>query len=160
MPRKKSELRIQLGPWIRYRGLTQHQVAKDAGVGDSYLTQLINNPAREPSVTVLFALAEALAIENPKDLFREPPPVKLSGAGQSEFAPADHSEVRAMSGETNAAPKQKLSRALAVKRISRARAKLDEVLHALGDVRNKLIRNDEEKPEEIERRREHMRKGD
>jgi transcriptional regulator with XRE-family HTH domain len=98
MPRKKSELRIQLGPWIRYRGLTQHQVAKDAGVGDSYLTQLINNPAREPSVTVLFALAEALAIENPKDLFREPSPVKLSGAGQSEFAPANHSEVRAMRG--------------------------------------------------------------
>ena len=150
MPRKKSELRLQLGPWIRYRGLTQHQVAKDAGVGDSYLTQLINNPAREPSVTVLFAFAEALGIENPKDLFREPPPVKLSGAGQSEFAPADHSEVRAMSGETNAAPKQKLSRALAAKRISRARAKLDEVLHALGDARNELIRNDEEEPEEID----------
>ena len=123
MPKKKSELRLQLGPWIRYRGLTQHQVAKDAGVGNSYLTQLINNPAREPSVTVLFAFAEALGIENPKDLFREPPPVKLSGAGQSEFAPADHSEVRAMSGETNAAPKQKLSRALAAKRISRARAR-------------------------------------
>ena len=65
-----------------------------------------------------------------------------------------------MSGETNAAPKQKLSRALAVEQISRARAKLDEVLHALGDVRNELIRNDEEEPEEIERRREHMRKGD
>ena len=65
-----------------------------------------------------------------------------------------------MSGETNAAPKQKLSRALAAKRISRARAKLDEVLHALGDARNELIRNDEEEPEEIERRREHMRKSD
>ena len=87
MPRKKSELRLQLGPWIRYRGLTQHQVAKGAGVGDPYLTQLINNPAREPSVTVLFTLAEALGIENPKDLFRQPPPVKLSGAAKANLRP-------------------------------------------------------------------------
>ena len=58
--------------------------------------------------------------------------------------------------ETNAAPKQKLSRALAAKRISRARAKLGEVLHALGDARNELLRNDEE----FERRREHMQKSD
>ena len=55
-----------------------------------------------------------------------------------------------MSGETNAAPKQKLSRALAAKRISRARAQRDlQVLHVLGDARNGLIRNDEEEPEEI-----------
>src|SRR4029078_3560125 len=39
-------------------------------------------------------------------------------------------------------------------------AKLDEVLHALGDARNELTRIDEKEPEEIERRREHMRQGD
>ena len=39
-------------------------------------------------------------------------------------------------------------------------AKLDEVLHALGDARNELTRIDEKEPEEIESRREHMRKGD
>ena len=39
-------------------------------------------------------------------------------------------------------------------------AKLDEVLHALGDARNELTRIDEKEPEEIERRREHMRKDD
>ena len=49
---------------------------------------------------------------------------------------------------------------LAAKRSSRARAKLDEVLHALGDARNKLTRIDEKEPEEIERGREHIRKGD
>ena len=38
-------------------------------------------------------------------------------------------------------------------------AKLDEVLHALGDARNELTRIDEKEPEEIERRREHMRRG-
>ena len=110
MPRKKSELRLQLGPWIRYRGLTQHQVAKDAGVGDFYLTQRINNPAREPSVTVLFALAEALGIENPKDLFREPPPVKLSGAGQSEFAPADKRSSRDERGDQRRAQAETVPR--------------------------------------------------
>jgi len=52
------------------------------------------------------------------------------------------------------------ARAPAQTAAERARAKLDEVLHALGDARNELIRNDEEEPEEIERRREHMRKGD
>src|SRR3954471_520772 len=39
-------------------------------------------------------------------------------------------------------------------------AKLDEILHALGDARNEITRMDEEEPEEIERRREHMRKDD
>jgi low affinity Fe/Cu permease len=36
-------------------------------------------------------------------------------------------------------------------------AKLDEILHALGDARDEVTRMDDEEPEEIERRREHMR---
>jgi low affinity Fe/Cu permease len=39
-------------------------------------------------------------------------------------------------------------------------AKLDEILNALGDARNEISRMDEEEPEEIERRRQHMRKDD
>jgi AMP nucleosidase len=39
-------------------------------------------------------------------------------------------------------------------------AKLDEILHALGDARNEITRMDEKEPEEIERRREQMRKDD
>jgi len=39
-------------------------------------------------------------------------------------------------------------------------AKLDEMLHALGEARNELTRVDEEEPEEIEKRREEMRKND
>ena len=39
-------------------------------------------------------------------------------------------------------------------------AKLDEILHALGDARNEITRMDEEEPEEIEKHREHMRKDD
>jgi low affinity Fe/Cu permease len=39
-------------------------------------------------------------------------------------------------------------------------AKLDEILHALGDARNEITRMDEEEPEEIERRRQQMRKDD
>jgi low affinity Fe/Cu permease len=39
-------------------------------------------------------------------------------------------------------------------------AKLDEILHALGDARNEITRMDEEEPEEIERRRKYMRKDD
>ena len=36
----------------------------------------------------------------------------------------------------------------------------DEILHALGDARNEITRMDEKELEEIERRREHMRKDD
>ena len=36
-------------------------------------------------------------------------------------------------------------------------AKLDEILHALGDARDEVTRMDDEEPEEIERRRKHMR---
>src|SRR3954449_9160647 len=39
-------------------------------------------------------------------------------------------------------------------------AKLDEVLHALGDARNEMTKVDEEEPEEIEQRRDRMRKDD
>ncbi len=39
-------------------------------------------------------------------------------------------------------------------------AKLDEMLHALGGAHNELTRVDEEEPEEIEKRREEMRKND
>jgi low affinity Fe/Cu permease len=39
-------------------------------------------------------------------------------------------------------------------------AKLDEMLHAMGDARNELTRLDEEEPEAIEKKREHMRKDD
>ena len=39
-------------------------------------------------------------------------------------------------------------------------AKLDGMLHAMGEARNELTRVDEEEPEEIEKRREQMRKDD
>jgi low affinity Fe/Cu permease len=39
-------------------------------------------------------------------------------------------------------------------------AKLDEMLHALGKARNEMTRVDEEEPEEIEKRRGEMRRGD
>jgi low affinity Fe/Cu permease len=39
-------------------------------------------------------------------------------------------------------------------------AKLDEILHALGEARNELTRVDEEEPEEIEARRDEMRRDD
>jgi low affinity Fe/Cu permease len=39
-------------------------------------------------------------------------------------------------------------------------AKLDEILHALGDARNEITRMDEEEPEEIERRRQQMREDE
>jgi low affinity Fe/Cu permease len=38
-------------------------------------------------------------------------------------------------------------------------AKLDEMLHVMGDARNELTRVDEQEPEEIEERRSRMRRG-
>jgi low affinity Fe/Cu permease len=37
-------------------------------------------------------------------------------------------------------------------------AKLDEMLHVMGDARNELTRVDEQEPEEIEERRSRMRR--
>jgi low affinity Fe/Cu permease len=39
-------------------------------------------------------------------------------------------------------------------------AKLDEILHVMGDARNELTKVDEEEPEEIEKRKSRMRKDD
>jgi low affinity Fe/Cu permease len=39
-------------------------------------------------------------------------------------------------------------------------AKLDEMLHVMGDARNELTRVDEQEPEEIEERRSRMRRED
>ena len=39
-------------------------------------------------------------------------------------------------------------------------AKLDEMLHVMGDARNELTRVDEQEPEEIEKRRSRMRRDD
>jgi low affinity Fe/Cu permease len=39
-------------------------------------------------------------------------------------------------------------------------AKLDEILHALGDARNEVTKVDEWEPEEIEEHRRNMRKND
>jgi transcriptional regulator with XRE-family HTH domain len=81
MPRKRNdELELQLGPWIDRLGLDRKKVAEDAGIGESYLSQLINHPEKVPSIPVLFSLTRAMGFDNPRDLYVRPPSMALSGA--------------------------------------------------------------------------------
>lgn len=69
---------LKLGAWIDYLGLRQVDIAKEAGIGESYLTQLKKNPRKRPSVEVLFAIATAMKFDNPNDLYEDPPPKSLT----------------------------------------------------------------------------------
>jgi DNA-binding XRE family transcriptional regulator len=52
----------RLKVWREHRGLTQAALAKKAGISEPYLSQL-EHGSRAPSLAVLKALAEALALD-------------------------------------------------------------------------------------------------
>jgi len=67
-------------------GLDQKTLAEKVGVGPSYISQLISNPGKAPSVTVFLRLAAAFDLDNPNDLFQRPPAGDLSGAEWAAIA--------------------------------------------------------------------------
>ncbi|MDT8321656.1 MAG: helix-turn-helix transcriptional regulator [Xanthomonadales bacterium] len=60
--RQLLETRHSLAVWRRYRGLSQHELADAAGIGESYISQ-IESGAKTGSVKSLRRLAEALGVD-------------------------------------------------------------------------------------------------
>lgn len=74
-PRKRPERPNQplyIGQWIAALGLRQTDVAKDAGINEGYLSQLISGERTNPSGGILWAISRAMGIEARK--LNEPPP--------------------------------------------------------------------------------------
>lgn len=88
MARFEDEGELLLGMWIKRLGLKQNQVAEDAGIGESYLSQLINDPKAQDGVRwkVLRRITQAMGLTNPLDLYKQPPPPDLTPAQLATLA--------------------------------------------------------------------------
>ena len=63
---------IHLRTWADLSGESDKALAGKAGIGQSYFSDIAANN-KIPSVGVLFRLADALGLDNPRDLYRRPP---------------------------------------------------------------------------------------
>lgn len=65
---------LHIGQWIAFMGLTQAEVARESGVNEGYLSQLISGKYdKDPRVSMLDALSDAIGVET-RALFGPPPP--------------------------------------------------------------------------------------
>lgn len=85
-PPKKTPRKLQLGPWLRRLGRKQVDVAKAAGVGESYISSLIKGDKIGPTPEVLLDISEYLEI-TVNDLYTLPPSPESFKAIQA-IAPA------------------------------------------------------------------------
>lgn len=86
MPRtvQKRTRTLYLGQWLRRLGRKQKEIADAAGVGESYISQLISNPRKGASPSVLLDISEELGISI-NDLYMPPPPADaVAAVGQLE----------------------------------------------------------------------------
>ena len=67
------EPKLYIGEWIEVLGLQARAVAKDAGISEPYLNQLIHRTKDNPSLRILIKIASAMGI-GVADLQRPPPP--------------------------------------------------------------------------------------
>jgi hypothetical protein len=63
---------LHLGPWLRRMGLKQIQVARKAGIGKSYMSQLVSGKKDDPSALHVLAISEAMGV-TVNALYRLPP---------------------------------------------------------------------------------------
>jgi hypothetical protein len=68
---RKPKPQLYVGAWLRRLDLQQRAVAKDADIGESFLSSIIKGE-RYPSATTIMALAKAMEI--PAEKLLEPPP--------------------------------------------------------------------------------------
>lgn len=68
---RKPKPRLYVGLWLRRLDLQQRAVAKDAEIGESFLSSIIAGD-RYPSATTIMALAKAMKI--PAEKLTEQPP--------------------------------------------------------------------------------------
>lgn len=63
---------LHLGPWLRRKGLKQIEVANKAGIGKSYMSQLVSGKKDEPSALLMLYISEAMGV-TVNALYRPPP---------------------------------------------------------------------------------------
>jgi DNA-binding Xre family transcriptional regulator len=69
----KDAERLYIGEWIELLGAKQNEVAKAAGIGESYLSLLIDRTKKNPAGRILYKISEHLEI-TVNDLYEMPPP--------------------------------------------------------------------------------------
>lgn len=77
---------LQIGPWLTRVGKGQRDLAEYCGVSQAYISQLISNSAKAPSVPVFLKMAAFFGLDNPRDLFERPPAGDLTGAEWAAIA--------------------------------------------------------------------------
>jgi DNA-binding Xre family transcriptional regulator len=70
---QKDHERLFIGEWIEALGAKQKDVAEASGIGESYLSLLIDGTKGNPSARILYRISKHLGI-NVNDLFEMPPP--------------------------------------------------------------------------------------
>lgn len=63
---------LYIGPWIRSLGSTPSQVAREIGMNEGYLSELISGKKSNPSLSIQCEIAKFLKI--PHTYFLRPPP--------------------------------------------------------------------------------------
>lgn len=69
----KERIPLFIGEWIARLGLKQKDVAEDAGIGESHLSNIKTEGRQDPSYSTLFRIADAMGI-TVDDLRHRPPP--------------------------------------------------------------------------------------
>lgn len=84
--RPTERIPLYVSEWIARLGRRPGEVAKGAGIGESYISLLGSQKRDQPTPTVLFALADELGIK--VDDFRHPPPPQSAIASIEQLSPA------------------------------------------------------------------------
>lgn len=71
VPHKPGE-EIHLGEWLHVLDVPQNEVAKAAGIGESYLSLIISGQKKNPAIRILLAISRHLGI-SVNDLYTAPP---------------------------------------------------------------------------------------
>ncbi len=95
--------KFYLGQWIRCLNLKQVEVAEAAKISESYLSQLISNPKKNPKAEVLLAISEFLKL-TVNDLY-DPPPVKGEMEATQQLSPRQSAALGALLTEMGKRPK-------------------------------------------------------
>jgi transcriptional regulator with XRE-family HTH domain len=77
--RSKPPRRLFLGLWLKRLNRKQAEIAEAAGITPTYVSELVNDPGKNPSPTVLLDISEALGL-TVNDLYNMPPAIEATEA--------------------------------------------------------------------------------
>lgn len=93
--RKKPPRKLYLGAWLLRLGYKRNEVFREAGITETYLSELISNKKKNPSVDILLDISEFIGV--PVNNLYFPPPtstVAFAMQGLSQEAQARLSSRR------------------------------------------------------------------